>query len=525
MFLPLPSDGAKSAAPKPASLPDRFLAGLGYAAVLGASFFLPYVALFPGWGLFLNGLYLLDWQRVFQCLALLSGLLVFAVLCFRNPKGFLTANRTLLLWCVLGVSGLLSVTFAERPLAALLDWGWMNGLVVLILLVAHFCHMNHEAFRDGVLKSALIATLLYLFWFFVSNTDYLFSYDFRFTEPNVVGFSNPRYFSDFQAVLLFLAPAAWGLLLPGSRWRWAAFVLIGLMFSLAFYVGSRSVLLGQLVAHAVLFMVLGKRYGSFFLRVASCWALGFGIYVGLFLIYVPWSQSPGSSQEEQAVAHAAPMTNTLLVPPRLDSSGRNELLLKAWRLVKERPLFGVGGRHYGCYLKADFNDPYNRFNGDMAHPHNAFIQLAVEWGVAQALLAAGMLVYLLNRLRCRGRGLNSVAHFEMAMAGSLLVLLGHGMVNGVINAPVTQTMLALFLGWSTYKVSQPISEIVGKPRVGYALSFFASGLAVLIAVLFLQELMALPAANRSYTGNNRPTSHLAPRFWQQGWLLPLCGKI
>ncbi|MBS1188466.1 MAG: pilus biosis protein [Rhodocyclaceae bacterium] len=506
-------------------MPDRFLAGLGYAAVLGASFFLPYVALLPGWGFFLNGLYLLDWQRIFQCLALLSGLLVFAVLCFRKPKAFPTASRTLLLWCVLGVSGLWSVAIAERPVAALLDWGWMNGLVVMILLVAHLFYLDYEAFRDSVLKSALIATLLYLFWFFVSNTDYLFSYDFRFTEPNVVGFSNSRYFSDFQAVLLFLAPAAWGLLLPESRWRWAALVLIGLMFSLAFYVGSRSVLLGQLVAHAVLFAVLGKRYGVFFLRIAACWVIGFGIYVGLFLIYVPWSQSPGSTQEEQVIAHAAPLTNTLLAPQRLDSSGRDELLLKAWRLIKERPLFGVGGRHYGCYLKADFNDPYNRFNGDMAHPHNALIQLAVEWGVAQALLAAGMLVYLLNRLRCRLRDLNSVAQFEMAMAGSLLVLLAHGMANGVINAPVTQTMLALFLGWSAYKVSQPVSEIVGKPRVGYALCVFASGLAVLISVVFLQELVAVPEVNRSYIGNDRPTSHLAPRFWQQGWLLPLCGRI
>lgn len=501
---------------------------VAWMSLVSAAFLLPFLPLIPGLDFLLPGLLPWDRQRVFQGVVLLIGLVCLGGLVSYLQGSWQFVSRPVALsWILVSLLSLLSALLAERVGEALLDWAWMQALVLLVILSAGLFGRVGQSSRVWIIGCTGAVSLLYVSWYFLHNADYLFSYDFRFMEPTVVGFTNPRYFSDFQAVLLFLAPLACACFLAESRLYWVGWVLVGLLFALAFQIGSRSVLLGQVVAHFVLFCLLGKRYWPNFRLSALSWGLGLTLYIAIFQVYAPWSQSLGNPDRQSTPSVA--LAPTVMEAARVDSSGRGELLTKAWRLIRAHPVLGVGGRHYGCFIKADFHDPHNRFNSDAAHPHNAPVQIAAEWGVGVMLLAVGGVVWLLhgigqslrNRTRDESVGVGS---FDSAMAGCLLALLSHSMVTGVMNAPVSQMLMVLLFGWGVWfayanRVLKPI-RLVPSVLIG-----IVAAVACLLIILTAKELVNLPAANAGYFKNNPPTWNLMPRFWQQGWLLPLCGTI
>lgn len=505
---------------KPALLP-----GLGWLSLIAGAFFLPFVRLVPGRDDLFPGLYLWDWQRAFQGASIGLGCAVVVVNAMAGRLRLPFLHLSLWFWGGIAALTLGSALTALHPSAALLDWAWMHALAVMTLLSAWlFMRSDGGVREDYCLAPAGIAVLLYTFWFFITNSDILFSYDFQSVETVFPGFSNSRYFSDFQSPLLFLAPLAVNRYLLARRERVLGWLIVGLFYMLAFVAGSRSTLAGQAAAHVLLFLALGKGYIRHFRTYLFCWVLGFALYILIIVVVAPWSASIGAPAKDKP-APSVGSGSVLTTPFRYGSSGRGELVEKSFRLISSAPWLGVGGRHYGCFLKGDFQDTYNRFNGDAAHPHNAILQLAVEWGLPVAMVAATAIAWLLvlvaRKLRIRRVEKESLLP---AMFGGLVALLVHAMVTGVLNGPASQMFLVMLIGWSLSLIheEEAVPECVGG---SVAISFAAIGLAMCIASLLSQELMALPASNRAYSDENPPTWYLAPRFWQQGWLLPLCGKI
>lgn len=498
------------------------LFGLGWACLLAGTFFLPFVALVPERQGLLPGLDLTDWQRVFQAAFMVAGLLALSGAVLVKRGACLASPQLLASWTIVAALSLASALSAHYPLAALLDWAWLHALFALALLSAWIYAGTDKEWRDPWLAAVGIAGLLYVFWFFLSNTDFLFSYDFRFTETTFPGFGNSRYFSDFQAVLLFLAPLS-VVRYVTARMRWAGCLLVGLLYMLAFVAEARSVLLGQLAAHSILLLAFGRSYWPLLRTYLGCWLLGWVLYMAIVVLYAPWSVSLGAPEMEVVAQPAVSQSVQQVMPQRFDGSGRGELFVKSLRLIRMSPWLGVGGRHFGCFLKEDYRVDYSRANGDAAHPHNAILQLAVEWGIGLAVVVlaatAWLLFGLIRTLRASATRLEAA---DQALLGALLALGGHAMVAGVLNGPVSQMLLVLLVGWSLgYKKAAP----QGGGKGGWFVPLFAITLAIGILLLFSTELADLPASTQRYFDNYRVTDHMAPRFWAQGWLVPLCGKI
>ena len=62
----------------------------------------------------------------------------------------------------------------------------------------------------------------------------------------------------------------------------------------------------------------------------------------------------------------------------LDSDGRLQLWQIAWHSIQTHPWFGVGPGHFAVVAY-----PTETLH---AHPHNAWIKMACEWGIPAALL-------------------------------------------------------------------------------------------------------------------------------------------
>lgn len=485
---------------------------------------MPFVPLVPGPADTFPGIRVWDWQRIFQGALIGSGLSLMLLNVASGRFRFPVSTVVLRSWVAIAGLSATSALIAYYPRAALLDWAWMHALTLLALFSAWLFNQAKGHWEKYWLAPAGIAALLYTFWFFVTNSDYLFSYDFRSVATAFPGFSKSRYFSDFQSVLLFLAPLAVQRYLSGRRSRVLGWLLVGLFYMLAFVAGSRSILAGQIVAHCLLFLAGGKGYLRQFRMYMLCWGAGFVLYWLIIVLYAPWSVSLGDpGQGRGAPAEASvPVTG---VVARYDSSGRGQLVEKSFRLMSSAPWLGIGGRHYGCFMKTDFHDPLNPDNGDAAHPHNAVLQLAVEWGLPVALAVTAGVAWLLIRIGMRiGRDQTEDVRLTLALFGGLLALLAHGMVTGVLNAPVSQMLLVLLLGWS---ISFASTKHVTLRSRAYASTFCVAvaGLGLGMGWLFVQEASDLILSANSNTGSVSPTWYLAPRFWQQGWLLPLCGGI
>lgn len=497
------------------------LGGLAFFCLIAGAFFLPFGPLVPGPAESFPGIRVWDWQRLFQAVFVGLGLTLAALNVAAARFRFPFSAHVLWAWAAIAGLTLMSAAMAHYPQAALLDWAWMHGLVVLAVFAAWLFSPADRRWEDYWLASAGIAIVLYTFWFFVTNSDVLFSFDFRDVATSFPGFGNLRYFSDFQSVLLFLGPLAVQRYLRGGAGQALGWLMIGLFYMLAFVAGSRSILAGQLVAHGLLFAACGRGYLRQFRSYLLCWLSGFVLYYLIIVAYAPWSVSLGAPAQENAAASAAGIPAVSL-SVRYDSSARGELLEKSRRLIADAPWLGIGGRHYGCFLKKDFRDPYNKDNGDAAHPHNAFLQLAVEWGMPVAVTVSFGVAWLLFRVGRRlRREAGGTGDLSAALLGGLLALLVHAMVTGVLNGPTSQMQLVVLLGWCLSLVSVKSFPLRPGPPAA-ALTLVWVGLILCVGMLFINEAMDLLA---SVTSRELPTWYLAPRFWQQGWLLPLCGKV
>jgi O-antigen ligase len=196
------------------------------------------------------------------------------------------------------------------------------------------------------------------------------------------------------------------------------------------------------------------------------------------------------------------------VENRLDQmsslSGREVIWSLAWQYMLDHPWLGIGPMHFAAIL-----------NPVAAHPHNAILQLAAEWGIPAALaavaLVVGGLVAFARPLRQRAEML------RLALLTSLLAACVQSMVDGVIVIPYTQTWLALIAGWAlgVHWNEHPAPQALPS-------RFISSGLrmgGVLALGLLIwgvwPEILNRPAATAAYLEHHES---LAPRYWAQGWI-------
>lgn len=298
-----------------------------------------------------------DWQRVVQ-IAFAVMAVVYGLSAGRaQPQ--VDRPTAVGLALIVGL-GLWSSGLAHQPLWALTELALAIGCAAIAVA---FCRVRREGGEPLDRVLILIVLLLCL----IKSVQYLYAGVIAFSGASTVldadrllsGFSNKRFYGQFQTFTLPLL--ALPLLLAGVTRpaRAAVFALLCVWWLIVISGGTRGTWLGLGVAAAALAVLApaGRRWVA--------WQ-GAALVCGLVLYWLLFTVLAGYLGFQISNDAAGRLTTTL--------SNRGPLWSQAWHMMVERPWLGFGPMHF-----ADIA------NDIAAHPHQAVLQWASEWGVPSAL--------------------------------------------------------------------------------------------------------------------------------------------
>lgn len=391
------------------------------------------------------------------------------------------------------VLGLASAMLAHQPLWALAEVALFVSCGAIAVAFALLRRHGGERLDRALI---LIVVLLCL----IKSIQYLYAGTLAFAsaertlDPDLLlsGFSNKRFYGQFQTFTLPLL--ALPLLIPGlsrSLKAWVFALLCG-WWLIAIGGGTRGTWLGMGAAGLVL-AVLGPR-GRRWLGWQLAALLG-----GLLLYWLVFTVL--ADYLGIAVANGAGdrLTTSL--------SGRGPIWWQAWHMLTERPWLGFGPMH--------FADIANKI---AAHPHQAVLQWASEWGVPSALCVALLAWHggwaTFGVLRERALSAERADLLRLCLFAALVGALVQSMVDGVIVMPNSQVWLALVVGWlmglHVWR-TPPTTETPLAWAAWKTLSVLAVGLLIFIAA---RDVPHIKQAQQQYLDAHG--SLLQPRFWAQG---------
>lgn len=441
----------------------------------------------------------MDWhdqQRVGQIIVIALAATLASVLLLAAPRSLLLERGPRKLVLIVALAGITSSLTAHQPLWAFAELGIAVGCLGIAWMVI--------VMRDrlGAMLDHLLLSFVFLICialslrFFVSYAALLVTRGGA-ADPWLLldGFSNLRFFGQFISLSLPLLTVP--LLVQGRLKRFAlpAAILLVLWWAIAITSGTRGTWLGMSVAATWLLFagIQGRRWG-----LVNVIAALLGLLV--FFFWMEWLPAMAGVP---IANHAADRLTTSL-------SGRWPIWQQALEMILAKPLLGFGPMH--------FSDIPNTI---AAHPHQAWLQWASEWGIPSALIVT-WLVWLGARavfrvMRERETSNAEVDILRVCLAGSMAASLTQSMVDGVLVMPYTETWLALLAGWLFALHPRETSANDAKPlpalwRWGWALALgLAAGYLVFIAARDIPHLHERKEAYAEAFGG-----HLKPRFWVQG---------
>ncbi len=404
--------------------------------------------------------------------------------------------------------GALSSLLAVFPRWAFLEWGMMVLLVIMALGVAGLCRTADTLRVQGLVLFCFATALAYCV---KSGTVYLAmlligpAYEMPFAVEDLFpGFSNVRFFGHLQTMLLpfLVLPALWWGKSPARRTL--LMVVPAFWWALAIASGTRGSWVALLFGMMVVFAVLGIGAARW-LRLQLLGLCSGAIGYVLFVVLLPmWFYPTASFMFRETDIFSL--------------SSREKLWELSMDIVSGQPWLGIGPMHFANHLSIL-----------AAHPHNAVLQLMVEWGIPAAVMftavcAAGGLSWAL-RVRQMGHTPAAAAlDRQMLTATALLAALtgaaAQAMVDGIIVMPISQACLVLLAGWALgWSHAGRVVPIAAK----WVILVFRG--VTLLAVMSLAlgawpEIGKLEERAQAHLRTVEPGPHprLLPRFWIHGWI-------
>jgi O-antigen ligase len=319
-------------------------------------------------------------------------------------------------------------------------------------------------------------------------------------EDVFVGYANYRFFNHVQSIALPVVAIATTIAGSVAMRRCAWFSLVT-GFAFLFFLGGRATLCGLTIGW-LLCAVCARRTAMPVMRnlLLSAFA-GLALYVLLFIL--------------------APLV--LGMPAdRLDASrtgsvhARFELWRLAWEYIVSSPWLGIGPMHYAHHV-----------NPEAAHPHNAYLQIAAEWGVPVAVLVIAMALTGMHRFMSRLRRITD-EHEALIGTGLLLALtsaLVDAFFSGNLVMPVSQLWFAMAVGWAFawYARNGRVSSGPAHPAVhSRRVNHWVLAVLLVSSQLWLwwsiwPEWVDLPAHLERVKLELANNERLNPRFWSHGW--------
>lgn len=384
--------------------------------------------------------------------------------------------------------GCASAGLSAYPRLGGLEWATFLLLAGLGLVVANQArdagvHFDTLAVRIVVALAILIASKVMIMY--VST----FVQGVRLDTTAIFGaaFSNRRTFGQIasMAIPLLAYPLLARKLTPIQQW--ALFALLAIWWMLVIVSGTRGTWLALAVAATIL-AAFAWQASKNWLRIQAV-ALGAGgLLFSLLFLWLPTWLGAGATLEDRL----SDISNL---------NGRGELWALAWSQVKTHPLLGTGPMHFAA--------AHNKFG---AHPHNAILQLAAEWGLPAAVALVFPIAIGLLRLLAKLRQSSSNTLLVCLTAG-LLAAGVQSMVDGVIVIPYTQTWLALVAGWTLGVYFRDCVSTFPPRAMEWGIPVLATvSLIVLLNGVF-PEILNRAEANKAFIDAGHP---FPPRYWAVG---------
>lgn len=436
-----------------------------------------------------------DDQRI-VAVSLLGAGLVAALLgprriCVRWPEALLF---------VFLVLGAIAALRAPRPAVALCEWAVYAAIAAIV--------MNGATRPDPATRSTHRAAAL--FAVLVAGV-YCVGVLARYASAGLlgaplgadtmlVGFSNPRFAAQLEALTVPFLPLAWRLASTRSQ-RVLVAAVAALWWMCLIGSGSRTAWAALAVAGGVLALsgLAGRRWVAW---QAIAAVAGLAAYLALF-VAVPAALGWPTELEGTRAAQTSSI------------AARFALWRLALDAVFASPWLGIGPMHF-AYANT----------GDAAHPHNQMLQWAAEWGVPAALCVATAAITLLGALWrhvARQDRADDLADASLAacVLAAVVVLLVGSQADGYLVVPTSQVaatvVLLLAVGQVVPVDTRPASAPTRVASLAWRLTGCAA-LAVLIALPF--TAFGQPTAREAQWRAEHPAGFLWPRFWQQGWIGP-----
>jgi O-antigen ligase len=324
-----------------------------------------------------------------------------------------------------------------------------------------------------------------------------------------VNFAHVRFLSQFQSWTLplivlpvFLSPRfAKG---PGL---WACLFIASGWWLILFSAGTRGTLLGLILAGSVTAWVFGRRALPWFKWQALTLCLGLVLYCLMFLL-PPLLGGMDTSEIQQGTIGRS-LTNP---------SGRLHLWDVALGMIAKHPVLGVGPMHYACGVT----------NGIAAHPHNALLQLAAEWGLPVVAMVAFLWLSGVRAWIRQGSGEQTPGQNDKqpiiyaALLASLLTASTHALVSGVIVMPLSQVAMILVIGAMLGLHDRHRTATATPSGTPYKRMIILLFVSLAGAGLINGILPDLPLTGDLFNTTHIPAGarFFMPRFWQQGLI---CG--
>jgi len=396
------------------------------------------------------------------------------------------------------VLGVFSATLAPAPFYAFLELGHFVLLFVAAGGLASAVRQAPKQTERVLLGAVVISVLLYAVYFAVRYGGSLAFPRLEVGRETITGFANTRFFNQYQTwTLPLLAGAA--LAVP-RRWgvgRYAVFSLTALWWTLVLASNVRGTVIAMGVASIGVWLLFRKQARHWLLTQAAAVLAGSVLY--FFAFYLVGDAAPQFAARMQHVD---------------GESWRIQRWLTTIELTALHPWLGVGPMHFAW-------PPFHFEPG--AHPHNAFLQWMVEWGIPSTVLMTGMGVWGGWRWMQQEREEAKVADarsnaVRVALVASVLAGAAHAMVSGLLVMPVSQMLLVLVGGWAWGRFQHRTSTS--------SMSASIPAQAVLCVLLVgsigvvgssLQDLTTIEERRSAFleaTERNR----LAPRYWTQGYI-------
>lgn len=394
--------------------------------------------------------------------------------------------------------GAVSAVYSKYPRYAWLEWSTFLLLFASMLLMAAHARCKGEVFDQWAVRVVwIVASVIFLRIMMGYLAALIENKELDSIALFDSTFSNRRFFG--QAASMVIPLLAYPLLIraPPLWQRWTFFLLLAAWWMLVIVSGTRGTVLAIAGSIILLAIFLWQDFRAWLkLQMA-------GLLVGAMLFVILFVWLPALLGQTPALENRASNLTTL--------SGREELWGMAWAQIQAHPWLGIGPMHFAS-LGLKFG----------AHPHNAILQLASEWGVIAT--TAFMLPVLISVKRLvthlRQPSISSKP-LLICLAASLLAAIIQSMVDGILVIPYTQNWLIFIAGWAlgVYFRGQAASPVQVHSRFGEVGIVFVGLVAAILLIKGISpEVFDRVSITKRYVENGIRTGKIMilPRYWGAG---------